>query len=106
MTKYLLTVGLLDKDSKVQEIGTVHATKAVTRMVTSKIGFGTILDASGVYTHADGTLVTEPSIRIEILDTEGTIERDKIIELANELKITLNQESILFEQQVITGAFI
>jgi hypothetical protein len=106
MTKYLLTVGLLDKDSKVQEISTVHATKVVTRMVTAKIGFGTILDANGVYKHADGTLVTEPSIRIEILDTEGTIERDIIIELANELKITLNQESILFEQQVITGAFI
>ena len=106
MTKFMLTIGLLDKDSKVQEIGTVHATKLVTRIVTAKIGFGTILDASGIYTHEDDTIVTEPSIRVEILDTEGTIGKDKIIELANELKITLNQESILFEQQVITGEFI
>lgn len=106
MTKYNLTVGLLDKDSKVQEIGTVHATKLITRIVTAKIGFGTILDASGVYTHEDGTIVTEPSIRIEILDTDGSITKDKIVELASELKITLNQESILFEQQVITGEFI
>ena len=106
MTKYNLTIGLLDKDSKVQEIGTVHATKLVTRIVTTKIGFGTILDANGVYTHEDGTIVTEPSIRVEILDTEGTIGKDKIIELASELKIALNQESILFEQQVITGEFI
>lgn len=106
MTKFMLTIGLLDKDSKVQEMGTVHATKLVTRIVIAKIGFGTILDASGVYTHEDGTIVTEPSIRVEILDTEGTIGKDKIIELANELKITLNQESILFEQQVITGEFI
>jgi hypothetical protein len=106
MTKFMLTIGLLDKDSKVQEIGTVHATKLVTRIVTTKIGFGTILDANGVYTHADGTIVTEPSIRVEILDTDGSITRDKIVELANELKVTLNQESILFEQQVITGEFI
>ena len=106
MTKFMLTIGLLDKDSKVQEMGTVHATKLVTRIVIAKIGFGTILDASGVYTHEDGTIVTEPSIRVEILDTEGTIGKDKIIELANELKIALNQESILFEQQVITGEFI
>ena len=106
MTKYNLTIGLLDKDSKVQEISTVHATKLVTRIVTAKIGFGTILDASGVYTHADGTIVTEPSIRVEILDTEGTITEDKIVELASELKVALNQESILFEQQVITGKFL
>ena len=106
MTKYNLTIGLLDKDSKVQEIGTVHATKLVTRIVIAKIGFGTILDANGVYTHDDGTIVTEPSIRVEILDTEGTIGKDKIVELAGELKIALNQESILFEQQVITGEFI
>lgn len=106
MTKYNLTVGLLDKDSKVQEIGTVRATKLVTRIVTTKIGFGTILDANGVYTHDDGTIVTEPSIRVEILDTEGTIGKDKIVALASELKIALNQESILFEQQVITGEFI
>lgn len=106
MTKYNLTIGLLDKDSKVQEIGTVHATKLITRIVIAKIGFGTILDANGVYTHDDGTIVTEPSIRIEILDTEGTIDKDKIVELASELKVALNQESILFEQQVITGEFI
>lgn len=106
MTKYNLTIGLLDKDSKVQEIGTVHATKLVTRLVTAKIGFGTILDATGVYTHADGTPVTEPSIRVEILDTEGTIGKDKIVALASELKVALNQESILFEQQIITGEFI
>ena len=106
MTKYNLTIGLLDKDSKVQEIGTVRATKLVTRIVIAKIGFGTILDANGVYTHDDGTIVTEPSIRVEILDTEGTIGKDKIVELASELKVALNQESILFEQQVITGKFI
>ena len=40
MTKYNLTIGLLDKDSKVQEISTVHATKLVTRIVTAEIGFG------------------------------------------------------------------
>ena len=106
MTKFMLTIGLLDKDSKVQEIGTVHATKLVTRIVIAKIGFGTILDASGVYTHDDGTIVTEPSIRVEILDTEGAITEDKIVALASELKVALNQESILFEQQVTTGKFI
>lgn len=106
MTKYNLTIGLLDKDSKVQEIGTVHATKLVTRIVVNSIGFGTILDANGVYTHDDGTIVTEPSIRVEILDTEGTITKDKIVDIARQLKLALNQESILFEQQVITGEFI
>lgn len=106
MTKYNLTIGLLDKDSHVQEIGSQHANKLVTRIVVNSIGFGTILDANGVYTHEDGTIVTEPSIRVEILDTEGAITKDKIVDIANQLKLALNQEPILFEQQVITGEFI
>lgn len=106
MIKYTLTMGLLDKDSHVQEINTVQAYNTLNRMVVTKLGFGTITEATGVYTHDDGTIVTEPSLKVEVLATDDSINDDKIKSLAAEMKLQFNQESILFEKYDITGLFI
>lgn len=106
MTKYSITIGLLDKDSKVQEVSTVSAYKMVNNFLTIHIGFGTVLDANGVYTHEDGTVVTEPSIRVEITDVFNSIEEASIMAFIKDVKYSLNQESVLFEKYEITGAFI
>lgn len=91
--KIILFVGLFDKDSKAQEISTLDAYKVASNLVTDIIGFGTITEALGVYTHDDGTIVNEPTLRIEV----SGIELEPMKKLAIALKQTFNQESIGFE---------
>lgn len=106
MTQYTLVVGLFDKDTHKQEVGTVKATQLVNKIVTAFIGFGTISDAQGVYTHENGEMVIEPSIRIEVLATEKYINDDLMKEVAQALKSQLNQESVLFQKTETKADFI
>lgn len=91
--KIILFVGLFDKDSKAQEISTLDAYKIASNLVTDIIGFGTITEACGVYTHDDGTIVQEPTLRIEV----SGIDIESMKRLALALKSAFNQESIGFE---------
>lgn len=89
--KIILFCGLFDQTSKVQEISTLDAYKIASNLVTDIIGFGTITEALGVYTHDDGTIVNEPTLRIEV----SGIDIESMKRLA--LKSAFNQESIGFE---------
>lgn len=93
MKKVILYLGLFDKDSKAQEISTLDAYKIASNLLTDIIGFGTISEANGVYTHDDGTIVNEPTLRIEV----SNIEIEPMKRLAIALKQTFNQESVAFE---------
>ena len=94
MTKFILFLGLFDKDSKAQEISTLNAFKIASNLVTDIVGYGTITEAMGVYTHDDGTIVNEPTLRIEITGSE----LEKIKRLAIALKQAFNQESVALEK--------
>ena len=94
MTKFILFLGLFDKDSKAQEISTLNAFKIASNLVTDIVGYGTITEAMGIYTHDDGTIVNEPTLRIEITGSE----LEKIKRLAIALKQAFNQESIALEK--------
>lgn len=102
MNKYLLTIGLFDKDTKVQKVSTLEAYKVVENATTSIVGFGTIYACDGIYTHDDGSMVKEPSLRVEI----NTDDEKSVLELARVLKIALNQESIMLEVVESKTAFI
>lgn len=91
--KIILFLGLFDKDSKAQEISTLDAFKIASNLLTDIVGFGTITEAVGVYTHDDGTIVNEPTLRIEVSD----IELEPMKRLAIALKQAFNQESVAFE---------
>ena len=93
MKKIMLFVGLFDKDSKTQEINTLDAYKVASNLLTDIIGFGTITQAMGVYTHDDGTIVQEPTLRIEV----SGVELEPMKKLAIALKQAFNQESVAFE---------
>ena len=93
MKKINLYIGLNDKDSKKQEISTIDAYKIASNLLTDIIGFGTITEALGVYTHDDGTIVNEPTLRIEV----SNVEIEPMKRLAIALKQAFNQESIGFE---------
>lgn len=94
MTKFILFLGLFDKDSKAQEITTLNAFKIASNLVTDIVGYGTITEAMGIYTHDDGTIVNEPTLRIEITGSE----LEKIKRLAIALKQAFNQESVALEK--------
>ena len=93
MEKHILTVGLFDKDTKAQEITTLDAYKVITNIFTAEGLCATILECQGVYKHNDGTVVVEPSLRIE--SAGCTSQEIKPCILA--IKAALNQESIMYE---------
>ena len=96
MKKITLYIGLNDKDSKVQEIGTLDAYK----VVNNTLGVAsTITEGRGIYTHEDGTVVSEVSLVVELLDFDNTLTKEWLKDKVNALKATLNQESIAVQEQ-------
>ena len=89
MKKHIFMVGLCDKDTKKQELSKEYFLSTIYETV----GDCTISDSYGYYTHADGTMVKEPSLRVEML-----FKNDKDIPVfASKLKKELNQESIGYD---------
>lgn len=97
--KFTLYLGLNDKDSKQQEIATVEAYKIVSNLISSDFDGGTIFEAKGIYKHEDGQIVTETTLRIELLFTEAI----KVKALCETLKKLFNQESIAVQEEVINS---
>lgn len=97
--KFTLYLGLNDKDSKQQEIATVEAYKIVSNLISSDFNGGTIFEAKGIYKHENGQIVTETTLRIELLFTEAV----KVKALCDTLKKLFNQESIAVQEEVINS---
>lgn len=89
MKKHLFYIGLNDKDTKKQEL----SREQFLSIIHDTVGDCTISDAIGYYTHDNGELVKEDSLRVEML-----FKRDSDIpKFADILKRELNQESIGYE---------
>ena len=99
MNKFTLYLGLNDKETKMQKIATVEAYKIVENLITSRFDGGTIFEARGIYRHEDGTIVTETTLRIELLFAEEQEVRD----LVETLKSVFNQESVAVQKEVINS---
>ena len=101
--KHTLFIGLNDKDTKQQEIDTITAYKTLVRLIT-KNGYngGTISEATGFYTHQDGTFTTEKMIRVEILGADSV----KTKNLIGDIKIALNQECVGLQEEVVKTEFV
>lgn len=102
MKKYILSLGLNDKNSKRQEISTLEAFKVVSKMCADKFGGSTIYESRGSYRHDDGTMVHETTLRIEICFAEF----EQIKAFAQVLKVVFNQETILVEVQTVESELI
>lgn len=93
MTKTTMYVGLLDKDSKAQEVTTIDAYKVAANIFVATTGGATITEGTGVYTHDDGTTIIEPTLVCVIYgSTTENIEK-----AAKQLKVALNQEAVTIE---------
>ena len=93
MKKYNLTIGLNDKDTKMQKYDDITAYKMVEDILKQYLDGYTILKAFGGYKHDNGTFVQENSLRVEIMF--ATDLQVKLI--VNQIKEKLNQESVAVE---------
>lgn len=95
LKKHTLYIGLLDKDTKTQLVSTPNAKT----LINKTLGDCTISDATGYYTHEDGTQVVEPSLRVELL-----FKQDKeVFDACSTIKKELNQESIAISVESINS---
>lgn len=102
MKKTIFYIGLNDKETKAQKISTLEAADIINRLTLQYYGGATISNARGIYTHEDGRVVCEETIRVEVLDAS----EEKNRALAEDLKRVLNQESILVESQSVNFDFV
>ena len=93
MTKTTLYIGLCDKETKAQEITTVDAYKIATNIFAKTTGGATIYEGVGVYTHDNGEIVQEATLICVVYGSE----METILKAADQLKVVLNQESVVIE---------
>ena len=95
-TKYSFFIGLNDKDSKVQIVETITASNIVNRVfIDNGVDGATITSGKGIYKHANGEIVVEETLIVQVYEFEGIVDVRKI---CTELKSLLNQESIAVEK--------
>lgn len=99
MTKYELIMGLNDQDTKKQEIPTIDALKKVKSYIAGKFGGATVSMAQGIYQHENGDVVTEMSVKVELLFAE----EKQIREAVKYLKEEFNQESLVVQKYEVSS---
>ena len=97
MDKYILYVGLNDKDTKTQKIDTLSAYNLTNNILLNYVEGATVTQSKGIYKHNNGNVVIENTLIIELLFTDKTT----VETIAIELKMALNQESIAIQKQTI-----
>ena len=77
MKKFTLYLGLNDKETKTQKIGTLEAYKICNNILLNYTEGATVFEANGIYKHEDGSFVVEKTLRIELLFTDlETVEKN------------------------------
>ena len=97
MSKVTLYVGLNDKDDKIQYINTDKALAFVSDVCAKRVGGATISLCVGVYTHENGDVVQENTIKIELIN----VDEDMLLYLLKTFKHAFNQESIMVEHAIV-----
>lgn len=94
MKKFVMYVGLNDKDTKKQEISTEKSIDIICKALAKQgITDLTMQQGIGIYTHQDGTKTTETSLIVTML----FVERVQVINAISDIKTILNQECVALE---------
>lgn len=102
MTKYIISLGLKDKDTKRQMMTTRHAKSKLNKLLYVNGLDATTYTAKGIYTHDNGQRVKENTLRIEFYFASD----DKILDFCQTLKVAYNQESVALEKVAVTSNLI
>lgn len=93
MTTINFYIGKFDKTTHKQELSNEYILNAIHKTLTKRDVQGyTVTSCKGCYTHTNGTIVREPSYKVTVCNMDLPIKQ-----ICNELKLALNQESILIE---------
>lgn len=102
MTTTNFYIGKFDKTTHKQELSNEYILNAIHKALTKRgVLSYTVTSCKGCYTHTNGTIVREPSYKVTVVDC--TIP---VLIICNELRLALNQETILVEQYASTLQFI
>lgn len=93
MKKYILTVGLNDKDILTQLIPTDTAKDKILMFILMFTNGGTLSEKSGIYCNENNELTFETSIQIELT----LVKKSAVMNIIKVLKNYFNQETILLE---------
>ena len=94
MEKFIMYVGLNDKDTKKQEITTEKSIDIICKALANQgITDLTMQQGIGIYTHQDGTKTTETSLIITML----FVEKIQVLNAISDIKTLLNQECVALE---------
>lgn len=104
-TKHIFSIGLNDQTTKKQIYTSKQAQQRIitTLMRHNAITGYTLTTAKGGYKHTNGTFVNENSLILELFDK---LPKKFVRTLINNLKDTLNQESIAYTKQKVHTMFI
>ena len=102
--KLTFFVGLNDKDSHIQTIPTLEASRIVERIFLAHNCDGaTISSGRGIYRHENGDMVVEETLIVQVFEFEGC-EAVNVRGICDDLKVALNQESIAVERRQTDSA--
>lgn len=96
--KFELYLGLNDKETKRQEINTLDAYKVAANVCKDC----SISELTGYYTHDNGAVVIEKSLKIELFGKEKT----EVQAIAEQLKTIFNQELVIINEILVNSQFI
>lgn len=93
-TRYTISVGLNDKDTKAPRESYERASLEIAGRL-AQLGQGaTITKGTGTYKHEDGTAVIEDNVIITIIDIDGSFA-SVMGEFIDKIKLDYNQESVI-----------
>lgn len=99
--KYVLYIGLNDKETYSQIIPTEEAKNTVNNIVVKYVGGYTVYEAKGGWTDETGTLTEENTL---VYHLSGVNEQD-VISVMDEVLAALNQNSILVERHDLSYTY-
>lgn len=99
--KYVLYIGLNDKDTYSQIIPTEEAKKIVNGICAKYVDGYTVMEANGGWVDETGALTEEMSL----VYTLCNVEEENVILVMNEVLTALNQNSILVERHNISYTY-
>lgn len=99
--RYVLYIGLNDKDTYEQIIPTEEAKDIINQICMKYVEGYTVLEASGGWVDETGTLTEESTLVYMLSD----VKEEDVVAIMDEVLTALNQNSILVERQEYAYSF-